>query len=135
MGINPRKLAIGLVVLGGLLLVYLAYAQLTDTPEIPFDEAPLPGQTDSDPNGVDDESGTAQDSDQARLKEARFEHKNDAGKVDRIFGFDVLTYAQGGQAVLTNPYMKLIYETFGCDITDWLPRSSRRTTRCASRAG
>lgn len=103
--------------MGGLVLIYLAYMQVSDTPEINVEEVTPSGQEDNPLAGIDDQAGPLEDTGMAVVKKTRFEHRNEDGQIDRVFGFEVLTYAQGGQGVVTNPYMKLIYDDFNCNIT------------------
>jgi hypothetical protein len=116
--VSVRKLAIGLVVLGTLLVLFLGYARIsgTDRRSLQAPEAlPLPA-----PRSIDESNGPEGrigDTSIGPIDRTRFFHRDEAGRVDREFGFDEFLHKQGNQWRLTHPYMKQFLNEFQCHIT------------------
>ena len=116
---NQRKLAIGLVALGVLLLVYLAYTRWGGTERIDLD----PGEL--FPNALPVDSASFYDGNTPKIggaevgtiRQTEFIHTREGGGVDRRFGFDTLLHREGDQWEITKPYYSLFMPQFRCDIT------------------
>ncbi len=119
MSLNGRKLAIGLVALGILFLVYLAYTRWGGIARIdlgvgePFPNA-LPADSASLFDGNTPRIGGAQ---VGAVEQTEFIHTREGGGVDRKFGFDTLLHKEGDQWKITKPYYSLFMPQFRCDIT------------------
>lgn len=105
------------MVLGALLLVYLAYTRLGGAERIDLTAGERLGGPlaieglgdDGDPSGSGASSGT--------IRQTEFIHRNEHGVVDRRFGFDTLLRREGDQWEITKPYYTLSMAHFRCDIT------------------
>jgi hypothetical protein len=113
-----RKLVVGLIVLAALIGVYWFYARANRTPPIAAEiadtlPAPVADVNLSSPQGV----GTILGVDVGQVAQTRFLHRNENNRVDRVFGFEQLLHKESKQWEITNPYMKLLFPTFRCDVT------------------
>ncbi len=116
MGLNLRKVIVGLSVLVVLLGVYVAYTRLGGT--APLETSAVPRL---EPNLVpvsDDRAGQIGDNTTLQvIRDARLLHRNAVGDVDREFGFEELYRPQGKRWQATHPYMTLFQPRFRCSIT------------------
>ena len=109
---------VGLVALGALLLVYLAYTRLGGAERIdlatrdPLGAAMPPTDARYDSNAPRF-GGTSV----GAVRQTQFFHKNEQGVVDREFGFEELLHQQGDQWEITKPYMRLFTRHFRCHVT------------------
>jgi hypothetical protein len=113
-----RKFVVGLIALAALIGVYWLYTQTNRTPPIAVDitrtlPAPVADVNAGPPQGV----GTILGVDIGQVEQTRFLHRNENNQVDRVFGFEQLLHKQSKQWEITNPYMKLFFPTFRCDVT------------------
>ncbi|MCL5278312.1 MAG: hypothetical protein M1376_00195 [Planctomycetes bacterium] len=113
-----RKFVVGLIALAVLLGVYWLYARANRTPPIAVEitkalPVPVADVNVSSPQGV----GTVLGVDIGKVEQTRFLHRNENNQVDRVFGFEQLLHKQSKQWEITNPYMKLFFPTFRCEVT------------------
>ncbi len=113
-----RKFVVGLIALAVLIGVYLLYTRTNRTPPIVADiaktlPAPVADVNAGPPEGV----GTILGVDIGQVEQTRFMHRNENNQVDRVFGFEQLLHKQSKQWEITNPYMKLFFPTFRCEVT------------------
>jgi hypothetical protein len=114
-----RKFVIGLIVLGVLLALYLGYTRIGGTPpaglSVP-EPLPLPAtDTAEEPNGRSGRIGPL-NTEVIDIKQTRFLHRNESGRVDREFGFEVFLHKQADRWRFTNPYMKLFLSKTQCHV-------------------
>ena len=119
MHVNVRKLIVGLVVLGALLVVYFAYLRFGDTPILTAESSPAAPGPVAEAAELEGEGavGTIGGVGVGRIQQTRFTHRNESNEVDRVFGFVELRNQQGDQWEITRPYMKLFFPGFRCDVT------------------
>lgn len=119
MTLNLRRLIVGLVVLGALIVAYAFYAKLGGTPTVESHvQEPLPDQmVDSAAAGPNGAVGSIQGVSVERIAQTRFLHTNENNQVDREMGFEELLHKEGDQWGITNPFMKLFLPEFRCDVT------------------
>ncbi len=113
-----RKFVIGLIVLGALLALYMGYARIGGTPpaglSVP-EPLPMPvANTAEEPNA---QGGKIGDTEVVTVKQTRFSHRDENGRRDREFGFEVFLHKQGDRWRFTNPYMKLFLPKLQCHVT------------------
>ncbi len=108
---NPtlRKLVIGIVVLGALLLVYAAYLRLNPSQSLDMEAfeglpAPAADRTIEAPSG---KAATIGGVNILNVEQTDFLHTDETGRVDRRLGFEQLLHSQDDQWVITNPYLDL----------------------------
>ncbi len=119
MSLNRRKLTIGLVVLGALFLVYLAYTRLGGAARIDLTaQDPLPAALWAE-SALQSDSNTPKigDVEVRTVTQTQFVHLNENGIPDRDFGFDTLLHKEGDQWEITKPYYSLFMPSFRCDVT------------------
>ncbi|MBN2447856.1 MAG: hypothetical protein JXO22_14080 [Phycisphaerae bacterium] len=118
MELNRRKLAVGLIVFGALVLVYLAYIRLGGagridlTPRDQLGDAMLTGSA----VRYDTNATRIAGAEVGAIQQTVFVHQTD-GVVDREFGFDTLLPQKGDQWKVTKPYMRLFMSGFRCHVT------------------
>ena len=113
-----RKFVVGLIALAALIGVYWLYTRTSRTPPIVADTTrmlpvPVADVNAGPPKGV----GTILGVDIGQVEQTRFLHRNENNQVDRVFGFEQLLHKESKQWEITNPYMKLFFPTFHCDVT------------------
>ena len=113
-----RKFVIGLVVLGVLLVLYVGYVRLSGTgPSGLAARKPLSiPQVDAleEPKG---QGGRIGDTEIIDVNRTRLFHRDQNGRPDREFGFEVILHKQGDRWQFTNPYMTLFLPKVRCDVT------------------
>lgn len=113
-----RKFVIGLIVLGVLVALYMGYARIGGTgPSGLIAPEPLPVQVldaANEPNGQGGKIGTTE---VVTIEQTRFFHRDERGRVDREFGFEVFLHKQADHWRFTNPYMKLFLPKAQCHVT------------------
>ncbi|UCD52060.1 MAG: hypothetical protein JSW27_05360 [Phycisphaerales bacterium] len=117
MNVNVRKIAIGLVVLGVLVLVYMGYLRVDESPNLgPEVLAP---EVVRDPLAEDLAGTVGQIGDVGirKVERPRFFHTDASGNIDREFGFEELIHSEEDQWVITNPYMRLFLGDILCRVT------------------
>ncbi len=113
-----RKFVVGLIALAALLGVYWLYTRTNRTPPIVADIAKtLPAPVADVNAGLPQGVGTILGVDIGQVEQTRFLHRNENNQVDRVFGFEQLLHKQSKQWEITNPYMKLLFPTFRCEVT------------------
>jgi hypothetical protein len=113
-----RKFVVGLIALAALLGVYWLYTRTNRTLPIAAEitrtlPAPVADVNAGPRQGV----GTILGVDIGQVEQTRFLHRNENHQVDRVFGFEQLLHKQSKQWEITNPYMKLLFPTFRCEVT------------------
>jgi hypothetical protein len=116
--LSVRKFAIGLIVLGALLVLYMGYARIGGTPppglSVP-EPLPIPAAaTAREPNARGGRIGTTE---VIAIEQTRFFHRDAGGRIDREFGFEVILHKQADRWRFTNPYMKLFLSKLQCHVT------------------
>ena len=116
---NLRKAAIGCVVLGAVILAYLAYMQMGSAPvmDMRVREELLHGTEDSDSAGFGGDVGRIGEVGIGSIKQTHLFHTDETGRVDREFGFEELLHTEGDQWGITNPWMRLSLGGVNCRIT------------------
>jgi hypothetical protein len=117
MGLNVRKIVVGVVALGVLLGVFVLYTRVSETPALTDARELLPDVVDDANVPADDEVGMIAGVGIGRVEQTQFLHTNEQNRVDREFGFEELLHRQGDQWEITRPYMKLFLPQFRCDVT------------------
>ena len=119
MNLNVRKIVIGLLAVGLLVSVYLAYVQVDESPLVDMDASALPSMPMDDParGGLDRAGGRVGDVNIIGVENAEFLHTDESGRIDRRFGFAELIHSEGDQWVITNPYMVLSMGDINCRVT------------------
>jgi hypothetical protein len=115
---RPPQIRCGFDRLAALLGVYGLYTRYNRTPPIVADiaktlPAPVADVNAGPPQGVDTILGV----DIKGVEQTRFMHRNEKNQVDRVFGFEQLLHKQSKQWEITNPYMRLLFPTFRCEVT------------------
>jgi hypothetical protein len=119
MGLNRRKLTIGLVALGILVLVYFAYTRLGGATRVDL------GTGDAFLDAIPTDNADPFDSNTPMIGgvqvgavlQTEFVHIGANGVPDRKFGFDTLLHKEGDLWETTEPYYSLFMPSFRCDIT------------------
>jgi len=118
MNLKLRTIIIGLVSLGALLVVYLLYSGISQTPEMDISKTGMLTESvdQNDAGGFDGELGKIRDVGVGAVKKFEYLHRNNNGEVDRKFGFRQLLHQVKGQWETDKPYME-IFLPVKCDIT------------------
>jgi hypothetical protein len=113
-----RKFAIGLIVLGALLALYMGYARIGGAPppglSVP---EPLPRPTAETAEEPNVQGGRIGATEVVTIKQTRFFHRDEGGRIDREFGFEVFLHKQADRWRFTSPYMKLFLPKLQCHVT------------------
>ena len=118
MTVTLRKLVVGMIALAALIGVYWLYTQTNRTPPITADiSRALPAPVAEVNAGPQKGVGTILGVDIGQVEQTRFLHRNENNQVDRVFGFEQLLHKQSKQWEITNPYMRLLFPTFRCEVT------------------
>jgi hypothetical protein len=113
-----RKFVVGIIALVALLGVYWLYTRTNRTPPLaPEITKALPVPVADVNAGPSQGVGTVLGVDIGKVEQTRFLHRNENHQVDRVFGFEQLLHKQSKQWEITNPYMKLLFPTFRCEVT------------------
>ena len=119
MNVNVRKVAVGLVVLGVIVLAYVTYMRFGSHPPLDFDTDKL--VPDVAREAIDDVSGTSVGTVGGvgirTIEQTSFFHTDANGDVDREFGFDELIHSDEDRWEITNPYMRLFLGDLRCRVT------------------
>jgi hypothetical protein len=120
MNMTVRKLAVGLLALGTLIVVYGLYLRINRTPPLTAGLArpmspptPFPDVNANARGEVAKVLGTAVE----EVRETRFQHRDEHNRVDREFGFEQLLHKVGNQYETAHPYLTLFFPTFQCVVT------------------
>jgi len=115
MGVKLRKFYVGLISLEVVLVIYLVYNRVSETPQIDFDTVTeLPGAV-ADSNG---KIGTIGNVGIGKLDVAEFITRNKKTKeIERRFGFEKVLREEMGEWDVEKPYMDLFRTSFKCSIT------------------
>jgi len=118
MDLKLRTIIIGLVSLGGLLVVYLLYSGISQTPQMDIGQAGrLTESADqNDADHFDSELGKIGDVGVGAVKKFEYLHRNQNGGVDRRFGFRELLHQSKGQWETDKPYMEVLLPV-KCNVT------------------
>ncbi|MDI6449742.1 hypothetical protein [Anaerobaca lacustris] len=116
---NLRKVSIGFVVLGVMILAYLGYMQMAGGPAMDGDvrDRLVESARDGGPSEPGGEMGQIGEVGIGGVRQTRLFHTDHTGRIDREFGFEELLYSEGNQWIITNPYMKLFLGEVNCRVT------------------
>jgi len=115
MGFKWRKFRIWLISLGVVLVVYIVYTQLSETPRIKIDTTTeLPSVAVIDSNS---ELGKIGGVGVETVQKARYTHLNEQKQVDRELGFERVLHKQGNEWDIEKPYMNVFRRKFKCYLT------------------
>ncbi len=117
--VNLRKFAIGFVVLGAVILAYLAFMQAGGGPVMDADLRDQFVRETSDGNAAPsaDHLGRIGDVGVGGIRQTHLFHTDQTGRIDREFGFEQLLYSEGDQWRITHPWMSLSLGGVHCRIT------------------
>ncbi len=114
-----RRFAIGVTVLGVLVALYVVYARIGGTPSPGLSvPEPLPVPTADaakEPNSRGGRIGPM-DTEVIDIEKTRFFHRDESGRVDREFGFEVFLHKQADRWRFTHPYMTLFLPKLQCHV-------------------
>ncbi|NLZ03763.1 MAG: hypothetical protein GXY19_01145 [Phycisphaerae bacterium] len=116
---NLRKFAIGFVVLGAVILAYLAFMQAGGGPVMDADLRDQLAREVSDGNAASSgrNLGRIGDVGVGGIRHTHLFHTDQTGRIDREFGFEQLLYSEGDQWRITHPWMSLLLGPVNCRIT------------------
>jgi hypothetical protein len=118
MAFESRKLRVGLISLGAVLVVYLLYGLLSKTPPIDMREEFTDNIADSNIGGFGGEGGRIGDVYVPGIQKARFtDLDKETKEVIREWGFEKLLHDTGEEWEIEKPYMNIFRRTFKCYIT------------------
>jgi len=114
-----RKLAVGLVALSVLAGVFLLYRRVTGTQPIVIDAAESVSAPAGDANepGEQGAIGDIAGVGVGKVRETDFVHRDEAGRIDKRFGFHELLHEKGNQWEVSKPYMDLFLPEVVCRVT------------------
>lgn len=117
--VNLRKFAIGCVVLGAMVLAYLAYLQTSGAPVMDMDMRDQLVHPTVDANGAEPGGSVGRIGGVGigGVKQMRLFHTDETGRIDREFGFEELLHTEGDQWIIMNPWMRLFLGGVNCRIT------------------
>jgi hypothetical protein len=113
---KSRKFYVWLISLGAVLVVYLLYSLLSETPQIKIDTG---AETTADSNLGDfgSEIGMVGDVGVGTVQVAKFITFNKNKGIDREFGFEKLLHEIGDEWEVEKPYMNIFRRDFKCYLT------------------
>ena len=116
---NLRKFTIGFVVLGVMVLAYLAYMQMGGGPVMDIDarDGLVDSARESRLSPSSGDMGEIGGVGIGGMRQTHLFHTDHTGRIDREFGFEELLYTEGNQWVITNPYMRLFLGEVNCRVT------------------
>jgi len=119
MNFKSRKLRVWLISIGGILVIYLLYSWLSDTPPIDIDAGKKFAGTVADSNigGLGGEGGRIGDVGVDSIRRARYVDLNEQNEVVREFGFERLLHDTGEQWDIEKPYINIFRPSFNCHVT------------------
>lgn len=121
MGLNLRKLVVGLAALSVLAGVFALYLRFDRTPEIVVDagKAMAVRRTEVDDSNVHESVGRVSGGiGIGPVRDTDFQHRDPlTGQIDRRIGFEDLLHEQGNRWEITKPYMWMYLERFTCRVT------------------
>ncbi len=119
MGHKIRKFAVGLAALSVLAGVFLLYMRINRTPPILVDAvASMPAPVaDANESESEEEIGSIAGVRVGKVKDTDYLHRDEAGKIDRRFGFHELLHERGNQWEIAKPYMDLFLPEVVCRVT------------------
>ena len=114
-----RTILIGLFSLAAILVIYLVYSFMSQTPAIDIDRSADFNDIIADSNIGDLSGQIAQVGNVGigGLKKTRFQHRDKNGEVDREFGFELLLHRLKDVLEVEKPYMNTYQPDFKCYIT------------------
>jgi hypothetical protein len=117
--VNLRKIAIGCVVLGAIILAYLGYMQMGGAPVMDMDlrDELVHSAVDSNRTGSGGTVGRIGTVGIGGVRQTRLFHTDETGRIDREFGFEELLHSEGNEWVITNPWMRLSLGGVHCRVT------------------
>ena len=116
---NLRKLVVAFIALAVIVGAYLLYSNLSETSDVDISGYLGAGPSESDANAgqVAGDVGMIGDVGVGTIQDARFEHVNKTGAVDRIFGFKTVLHEEGDEWEIESPFMNIIRPNLRCKIT------------------
>ena len=114
-----RTILIGLVSLAAVLAIYLVYSRISKTPQIDIDTPAgfVDVVPDTNIGDFDGEIAQIGKVEFPVVRQAKFEHRNKNGEVDREFGFEALLHKVKDVLEVQKPYMNVYKTGFKCYIT------------------
>jgi len=116
MGFKSRRFYVWLISLGAVLVVYLLYSQLSETPKIKID-AGEETVSDSNLGDFDSKIGMVGDVGVGTVEVAKFITLNKNKSVDRELGFEKLLHEIGKEWDVEKPYMNIFRRNLKCHLT------------------
>jgi len=119
MGLNLRKIVVGLAASGVLAGVFALYLRFNRTPPIVADEVrPTPTPVaEVNISDAGQQPGKIGGVTVGPVRQTEFLHRNELNQIDRKFGFETLLHEQGSQWEITKPYMWMYLGRFVCRVT------------------
>ena len=116
---NLRRMKIGLISLGAVLVIYFGYSQMNRMPEIKLDSGPEAGETAIDSNKAEllSNVGKVGDVGIGGVKMAEFTTLKKNKQVDRKWGFERLLHTDGDEWEIEKPFMRIFRRGFQCYTT------------------
>lgn len=116
MRIKSQKLRVWLISLGAVLVIYLFYNLISNTPSIEIDKATESADI-ADDVEFDSEIGLVGDVGVGTVRKAKYAHLNEDKQIDREFGFEKLLHVEGDEWEIEDPYMNIYRHNFRCYMT------------------
>jgi hypothetical protein len=119
MGLNLRKIVVGLAALIVVAGAFALYLRFNSTPRIVAKEVrPMPTPVaEVNISDAGQQPGKIAGVTVGPVRQTEFLHRNDLNQIDRKFGFDELLHEQGSQWEITKPYMWMYLNRFICRVT------------------
>jgi hypothetical protein len=129
MGLKSREIYVWLISLVLVLLVYLLYSKISQTPRIDIDRG-TGTLADSNVGQLDSEVGMIGEVGVGTVRKAKYIHLNEKKEIDRVFGFEKLLHKEGNEWAIEKPYMDIFWPDFKCSI-----KADRGKVRVETAAG
>ncbi len=117
MGIDTRQFIIGLLTLGALLLLFIGYTQLQNTPDLDTPPGAGPQEGAMNTISVPDQDGEVAGINVPIIEEVTFIHRGADGTIDREFGFAEKLHQIGNNWEVLKPFMKVYLPHLKCSLT------------------
>jgi hypothetical protein len=119
MGLKSRKLYVGLISAGAVLVIYLLYNLISRTPPIEIDTGAkfVDTAAESNTGEFDSKIGMVGGVGVGTIQKAKYTHLNAKKQVDREFGFEKLLHAEGNEWEIEKPYMNVFQGNLKCYMT------------------
>lgn len=119
MRLDLRKVFVWLVSLSVVLVLYLIYNYVAETPEIKIDRGEKAADIVADVNlgRGEGEVGKIGAIGVEVVRNAKYVHRNENKEIDREFGFAELLHEEGAQWEIEKPFLNMFRRSFKCYIT------------------